>query len=427
MAKLLISFLGTGRSSQQGNSAIREYSLAKYSVEGEIAGESSFVSSVLMEHYNYDGLLLIGTAKSMWEEVYRYYSEKQGLTIDEDYYLELAVAIESATHATDVDAIDLGLVRKVLGENSNAIIISYGLNKEEQLEIFKRLGELFKTLEKDDEVALDITHAFRSLPLIAMSMINYFHSLTDKQVSFNHIYYGMLEAMREFNNVAPIVDVSTSLELQKWTTAAYAFKEYGKGAMLADLLGGEEGKMIEIFSDTVNLNYLSEIQQRLTNFRDSASKGFDNEFAQWVVPQVLSSFTKRLFKAGNKQYIFQYELSVWHKEKQNYASAYIVLAESIVTYLCSMAGVAWLEKDNREAAKAFIQNYHDPKKDKSFYLDLSLDVQEELRKHYKKINDIRNNIAHNLSRRSNKAQADINYLEAVQNDIYKIIKNNPVK
>jgi len=420
--KILISFLGTGAVSQKSGQALREYRKAKYAIDGKMAGESPFVSSVLMDYYQYDGLILIGTVKSMWEEVYRYFSKKNNIDFNEDTYFKIADQIEKSNHTTPYQDLDLQPVIKVLKGQSNAVVIPYGLNHKEQVEIFSQIAKALHQIQSGDEIILDVTHSFRSLPLFTTTIINYIHSLTDKNLTFSKIYYGMLDAMSEFEGIAPIIDISTTLDLQKWTTAAYSFKEYGKGQLLADLLDGEEGKIIQIFSDAVNLNYLSEIQQKLANFHQLAQKGFRNEFAQWVIPQVLESFTKRLNKAGTTQHLFQYELSVWHREKQNYGSAYIVFVEGVITYICEKAKVDWKSKVNRENAKNVILTFDNNHQKQPFKLNLNTKVQSEIRNIYTEANHIRNNIAHNLSRRINKAQADISKLIKFQNSFYKIIK-----
>lgn len=423
--KTLISFIGTGPLTEASGSSKREYRKATYSIDGKIIGESSFIASVLADHFNFDAIFLIGTAKSMWEEAYRYFAHKNKADFSEDEYWKLVEKIDEANHKTDPDSIDLSAVKTVLGKNSNAICIPYGLNREEQIEIFSRLGDLFSQINAQDEIILDVTHSFRSLPLFATSVIQYFKSLS-KDIKFEKVYYGMLEAMKEFDQIAPIIDISTTLELQEWTTAAYSFKEYGKGQLLADLLDGEEGKVIQIFSDAVNLNYLSEIQQRLVNFKNIAEEGFENEFAQWVIPQVLETFTRRLYKAGTSQHLFQFELSVWHREKQNYGSAYIVFVESIITYICEKAGVNWNNFSNRENAKQLITKYDKRNFELAFNVEIDWKVRSEIREVYSKANHIRNNIAHNLSRRANKAQTDINDLIQFQKTIKRIIKQHSI-
>lgn len=406
MAKILISFLGTGPVSHDSNSNVREYRKAKYSFEDKQIGESSFVSSILMDHFRFDGLILIGTTKSMWEEAYRYFCEKKRIHFNEDYYYDLAEKIEKANHRTDIDQLNLTPIKNALGTKSNALVIPYGLNRQEQLQIFSVIGEAFKALKSGDEISLDITHSFRSLPLFGTTVIHFIQLLSDKDIKLSKVYYGMLDAMREFDNVAPIVDVSTTIELQNWITAGYSFKEYGKGSMLADLLGGDGGKMIQIFSDAVNINYLGEIQQRLTTFRNLTEHTFENEFAGWVVPQVLNSFTQRLLRAGKEQHRFQYELSVWHTEKQNYASAYIVFTEAIITYVCEKENIDWKAKVNRDRVK----------------LKITQENVYGLKKIYEEANKARKNIAHNLNKRGNQIRADIVNLEKLQMEFSKVTK-----
>lgn len=405
MAKTLISFLGTGLAEKQDGTKLREYRKATYSYESKVIGESPFVSSLLMDYFQFDNIILIGTVKSMWEAVYHYYCEKNNFEFDLYMYIELADKIDKANNQTNLNVLDLSEVRKVIGQNSDAVLIPYGLNRVEQIEIFKTISETFKRFNDGDEIILDVTHSFRSLPLFATTIINYFQSLTEKKIQFEKVYYGMLDAMREFDGIAPIVDISTAVELQKWTTAAYSFKEYGKGKLLADLLGGDEGDMIKIFSDAVNINYLNEIKARLTNFQQFSQKKLSNEFAQWVVPEVLASFAKRLQKVGGSNWKFQFELSQWHYERENFSSAYIVFVESILTFVCEHNGWKLDEKPKREAAKKLII-------EKDFL---------NLKAIYTQANKPRNNIAHNLNRRVNRTNTDIQNLGKMLKKFSKIV------
>ncbi len=405
MAKTLISFLGTGPAEKSDGTKIREYRKAKYSIDGKVIGESSFVSSILMDHFQFDNLILIGTVKSMWEAVYHYYCEKNNVEFNWETYANLEEVIENANHQTSTQILDLTQVKTVLGENSDAILIPYGLNREEQVKIFSAIEHALNHFQDGDEIILDVTHSFRSLPLFTTSIINYIQSLTYKNIKFEKVYYGMLDAMREFDGIAPIVDISTAVELQKWTTAAYSFKEYGKGKLLADLLGGDEGDMIKIFSDAVNINYLNEIKARLTNFQQFSQKKLGNEFAQWVVPEVLASFAKRLQKVGGSNWKFQFELSQWHYERENFSSAYIVFVESILTFVCEHNGWKLDEKPKREAAKKLII-------EKDFL---------NLKAIYTQANKPRNNIAHNLNSRVNRTNTDIQNLGKMLKKFSKIV------
>ena len=90
MAKVLISFIGTGPLVSKGGSieekSAREYRTASYHLGEENLGEYSFMAAALCESQQIDKVILIGTVHSMWEEVYRYFQEKNGKPVDEDVY-----------------------------------------------------------------------------------------------------------------------------------------------------------------------------------------------------------------------------------------------------------------------------------------------------------------------------------------------------
>ena len=100
MAKILISPIGTG-SLNFNNKSAREYRTANYRLE-EKDYHKSFISSVLYEHLDLDGIIFIGTVKSMWEEVYRVFCEEKNIDLDEDYYFQLSEQIEKLNHKSDL-------------------------------------------------------------------------------------------------------------------------------------------------------------------------------------------------------------------------------------------------------------------------------------------------------------------------------------
>ena len=396
--KILISFLGTGPGVN------REYSKVSYLFDKN-EYVSSFVTTVIAEHLKIDNIIIIGTVRSMWEELYRHYIAKNNLIIDEEYYVNLGDAVCNSNHLTRLDSFSIDTIEKVIGGRSKCVLIPYGLNRDEPIEIFRRISSAIDSVvDEGDEIILDITHSFRSLPLYSTSVINYLNEVLGKKVSVNKVVYGMLDVRSEFEGKVPIIDISTTLELANWSKAAYSFKEYGKGYLLADLIDNEKSNAIRNFSDALGINYLAEIKTRLTNFKDLAESDMNNEFSNWLLPSVLNEFVDRLHKVGNKHYLFQLELAKWHMEKRNYASSYIVLLESIVSYVCELENLDWKIFKNREIAKTKIINYKD------------------LFKIYQKVNLIRKNIAHNLSKRPDSIKSDIESLGGWINAFSKLTK-----
>ena len=94
MAKVLISTLGVGRPGQN-EEPMRKYSQANYKFPAQDKVYTTpFVAAALIEHLQVDKLYLIGTSKSMWEEVYVYFTQSAGHDVDENYWTELSIAIE---------------------------------------------------------------------------------------------------------------------------------------------------------------------------------------------------------------------------------------------------------------------------------------------------------------------------------------------
>jgi len=74
VAKILISPLGTGPA-ENNDISKREYTEAEYKFQDSgKTYKTSFIAAALSDHLQVDKLYLIGTSKSMWEEVYRYFS-----------------------------------------------------------------------------------------------------------------------------------------------------------------------------------------------------------------------------------------------------------------------------------------------------------------------------------------------------------------
>lgn len=109
--------------------------------------------------------------------------------------------------------------------------IPEGFSTEEIWTIFE---EVFSCLKKGDRIIIDITHAFRSLPMLGMVLISYAKAL--RGIEVQGIFYGAFEKLGPASEVrqlplnqrnAPILDLTTFSELQDWTAAAFDFVQYG--------------------------------------------------------------------------------------------------------------------------------------------------------------------------------------------------------
>ena len=118
--------------------------------------------------------------------------------------------------------------------------IPAGKSEEEIWEIFKKVYEI---LEEGDEIIFDITHGFRSLPMLGIVLLNYARFL--KNITVKAVYYGAFEVIKDVINKpveernAPIFDLTGFAALQEWASAANNFVNHGITSDLKNLVSKE--------------------------------------------------------------------------------------------------------------------------------------------------------------------------------------------
>jgi len=388
MARILVSFLGTGLKT-------REYRRSKYKIDDSYY-ETSFVSAALTQHLKVDRKIILGTSKSMWEEYYRYFSEQEG-AFDENFYYEIADAIEKSTFIEGSDV--FSRMSKELEEVS-ILLLDYGLNEKELRNNINKVLEIENYIDEGDEVYMDVTHGFRSFPLLAQQAINYLKLISSKNIEVKGYYYGMLEAINELG-YAPIVDMSILNSLNDLIIGAYDFKHNSNGEAISALLvdkAPEVSKKINNFSKAVSINYSHEIRSQIQQLSklDLAEVPLPERH---IVEKVLDDFLQRFSNIKDAS-AFQLRLAEWYMQNKYYGASYIFLTESIITKVVedSLDSESTennvFEKSLREKAKKNIYKYN-----------------KDLTKIYNSVNKVRKNIAHALDSRHNTYLNDITGLE----------------
>lgn len=383
MAKVLISFLGTGKPEE------RHYRAAKYKISEDICGnadgieeESPYVARVLMKHLEVDKVILIGTVRSMWEQVYEDYANENGI-FDENKWFEIGNYCQSQNSESDLTDFPEEFkkdIKKALGKNAEIVLIHYGINQAHIQKNSDIILGIEKYLNTGDKLLVDITHGFRSLPLYLLNSLLYLKQVSSKNVTIEHITYGMLDVISELGH-APIVDLKGLMEVQDWITGAYAFKEYGHAYKLAELMESENKSLasnLRTFSNTMSLNYLQGIADMIPQLQEPSN--LSNK-ADLIVTPVLKEFKKKLGQQPEKMSLFQYNLAKWHFDHMDYSSSFIALTESIISYVCEAEG-----KDPKE------KNFRDYAKDDIF----NNDEYKDLIPIFNSINDCRKEIAHSI-------------------------------
>lgn len=404
MAKILISALGAGKSN-------REYPTTKYKID-ELIYEESFIGNALTKHFKIDKNIVIGTKKSLWEELYIVASKRLNIQENEEFYLELFDNIQKG----QINESHIEKLENMLEDKYKGIIIEYGLSDIELMTNFELLMTITDTLENGDELYIDITNSFRSLSLYMFIVLNYLKGVSSKNIKIAYISYGMFEAKEENNGITPVVNLNLLYEAIEWIKAASDFKKFGNSYELTKLLSKEyekSGNNLNNFTNSLNLSYVNDLKKKIKVLYEN-QKEFDKikGFGKFIVPPVVSDILKRFNKyyKSNEEYVFLITMSKLFFDKRFYSSAYIFLQEAIVVYFLNLY-CKQDTKETRSTIKLALTN-------KYFNEDEDFKKLHEL---YIKLTDIRNAIAHAIDTSIKSSIKEINYTRDFEKEFY-----NPV-
>lgn len=389
--KVLISFLGTGpfESKEQ-----RLYKNIKYCIEGKELGEFPFVSAAIKKYYQIDKVLLIGTAHSMWEEVYRWFNDDSGKGFNESIWVDIADYCEKANYKSGLYIPHQEEVEITLGKDSKVVLIKYGINEQEIVENTNIILGLQQYLNNDDELIIDITHSFRSLPMYMMNLLIYLRNVSQKDITISHIHYGMLEMSNEMG-FAPIIDLKTMMDVNDWITGAYSFSEYGNAYKISGLIELEDksvSTLLKEFSNLMNLNHLFAIQNISQRLGAIKNKKYLTHLPELTINPIVESFISKFDVKSGKHSLFQLKVARWQLDHKKFAQAMLTVQESMITYVCEQNKLDWDEFDCREFAKSALKYRPEAKE---------LKCDRELKQIYKKLQPLRNSTAHSLETTKN--------------------------
>lgn len=100
-----------------------------------------------------------------------------------------------------------------------------------ETEIWQIFEAVVNSVEPGSQVIFDITHAFRSIPLLVLLASAFLQKARNVQIK--GVYYGAFEVNRDR---PPVFDITPAIKLLDWLTATDQFIKTGNGQELASLL-----------------------------------------------------------------------------------------------------------------------------------------------------------------------------------------------
>lgn len=410
MAKILISLLGTGKSAKNDNNK-NNYTTTTYKFENnnKLYRNQQYATNPIIEKYKIDRLFLIGTSESMWDNINEIYSDND----DSDYAYKILEKKENA----DIDDCFLQPLNDKISKKlpgSECFVVLPGDNQEELWGIFEKFQKIIENLSEQDQLYLDITHLFRSHSIMSLIVAEF------GKIRAGFKIKGIFYAMLKKDEASVIIDVSIFYELLSWGQAISNLKNYGNSFELKKLINTNiddkniSGKFNQL-SDAISISDMRSLQksinslsQTIDNFKTSSNK---------ILPLIASDLEDFFNRFKNQSLPeFQLNLSKWYHENKNFSMAYMCLAEASVSIMCKKEKLDDTNKDNRKEAKDILFSWSDYKNNKK------LSTKEiEIGKTFKKINNIRNNIAHNLPASNSSSKSSPN--DSIKNldDYIKVI------
>ena len=264
-----------------------------------------------------DRLVVLGTAGSMWDHL-----SEVDLDFGDDFAEERDVLIDATTNK-DVREEYLEwrepLLAKQYGIDVRLRLMPYCRTESEQVEILRLLSEHVDT---GDRVHIDITHGFRTLPLLSVLAALYLRRVRGADIA--GIWYGFYD---EDAQAAPVYDMSGLLHLADWLEALAIYDRSGDYGVFSDLVG-PDGRLLRQAAFFERTSNPVKAREALSGW---ASRGNYRPAGDAAAALFQDELTKRVsWRSGRDRAAWESSLSRIYLDKRDYLRAAIFALESAI-------------------------------------------------------------------------------------------------
>ena len=301
------------------------------------------------------------------------------------------------------------------------INIPDGISKHENPDdsgLWEIFIKVYNQLRENDRVYLDITHAFRFLPMLVMVLINYAKFL--KSITVEQITYGAFEANPDSDD-KPIINLTQFSELQEWTEAVSAFSDYGRTKKIVNKLDNQKHNQLIDALLKVETNFITVRGQRIlhedypkikSNFENLKEEETVSPLKPIlnVIKDKINIFEKAHPKNTTVQNSINNTLNAvkWCIDHDLIQQGITLLQESLVTIILIENSINYSDENKRKAINAAFHIYEnqlpfekwkeEAKKEESFINGLISNNKNSLVKllynEFKELTQLRNDLNH---------------------------------
>lgn len=364
----------------------------------------------------------------LYETVYQYQNQSCKTTVVQEAICLFFPITEIVLFATsESKKKNIPVILQSLAEKPVKVVdIPDGKKEKELWDIFLILaGEV----DPGDEILIDITHGFRSIPFIQFLSAAYLRDV--KGATIKGVYYGAFEA--RVDDITPVFDLTPFVTILDWMAAVRSFQVHCDASGIHEQIreinssfhqpgAGEEGpgakftafaKSLDLFTQALRLSRPREgvsVAHDITRMLPAVT-GEISRFSPALVP-VLEKINdiKRFSTDGDDsvnslnrdQILKQKELILEQTEHGLFVQAVTLAREWMVSVLIFAVGKGseWLDRDIRVEAErtlsgAVLQFRHNTC-DSTKYLEwfLKQEYAREVTREWSRLCQLRNDLAH---------------------------------
>ena len=243
---------------------------------------------------------------------------------------------------------ELSQLEKTLCGKFRSKDIPNGNSTAELWEIFKACEEV---VDPGDEIILDITHAFRSIPLLVFIAASYLRQV--KQVELKYIIYGAFDP--DNPDSSDIFDLTPFVTLLDWTNAVNVFQRTGDARPIAELdIHNDISNALTKLSESLLTNRTIEVQEAAYEFNNlsidtlvSKQKEGSQVPLQMLIEQLQENYEgMAVYEPRNRpeqSLKTQYKQIKWYIDNQHYFQAITLIRE----WLISWQYIQWKRRTTR--------------------------------------------------------------------------------
>ncbi|NPA42472.1 MAG: TIGR02221 family CRISPR-associated protein [Chlorobi bacterium] len=164
-------------------------------------------------------------------------------------------------------------------------------------DIWKIYEAIYRVLPENSKLVLDITHSFRYMPMVLISLLNYAKFL--KNISVEGIYYGNYEK-RNDEGRAPVNDLTGLDKIIDWSNAARNVLKFGDAETMRELA---KEKYRPILAKTKGSDETAKSMRIISEFYDCTFKNIKSNRLKEIIKSKGLKSAKEALENLNQAYV----------------------------------------------------------------------------------------------------------------------------